>query len=377
MMELYPWGDHSHQENRGSITYYEVGNVPIFRGGYGRYWARQTGDGGNAFYLQPDRDSIPIDRWKSGVWKTIRMEASRLPLPGDPPDQSRRLFTGLVLSGACHLGVPGADGCFPTKSARNGDQSVLIDNIRLEGPAGTRMIQDFESGEAPNNGAVFTRDASHGTQALEIKPFTNRVTIAPPAAGADFSLHDYKTLSYDIKQVGDPTLVTLDVRIPDAPNGSHTYDAWHTMSPGPFYAAIASARTQTQGSDSYAEVRYDGYGTWDSTLTRRIVLTREGVIVVRDTFTAGAAAEGRTGGAVWQMPVLAEHGANWFPAAWRRRSRICLRTRRCIAAGSSCSSPLQPRSIRVRRCRRMREVRPGILCGRRCPRSRQAGQSQW
>jgi hypothetical protein len=311
MMELYPWGDHSHQENRGSITYLEDANVPLFRGGYGRYWGRQTGDGGNAFYLQPDGESFPLDRWKSGSWKTVRLEASRLPLPGDATDQSRRLYTGLIATGACHLGVPGKEGCFVEKNAGTGDSAITIDNIRLEGPAGVKILEDFE-GPNPPAGAELTQDASHGAQAITIRPSSKRVAIVPPGNGVEFSLNDYKVLAYDIKQTGKPQQLTTDFRIPDAPNGSHTYDAWHTVAPGPFYAALASARTEVHGKDSYAEVRYDGYGTWDSTLTRRIVLTKEGVIVIRDTFTAGATAAGWTPGAVWQLPAVAAHAGSWF-----------------------------------------------------------------
>lgn len=312
MMELYSWGDHAHQEMRGSITYYEVGSVPLFRGGFGRYWGRQTGDGGNAFYLQQDRDTFPLDTWKPGAWKTVRIEASRLPLPGVPgeaPDQSKRLFTGLTATGQCHLGVPGASGCYATKPY-NGNDTILIDNIRLEGPAGTKALQDFEADSLPR-GTQHSDDASHGSHSLAITPAGQSVTIPPPSS-AEFSLNDYKVLAYDIKQTGNPPMLTDDFRIPNAPNGTHMYEAWHTIAPSPFYAALASAITQTHGQDGYAEVYYDGYGTWDSKLVRRIVFTQEGIIVVRDTFTAGATAAGWTGGAVWQIPGVAAQGKNWF-----------------------------------------------------------------
>jgi hypothetical protein len=219
-----------------------------------------------------------------------------------------RVFTGLNPTGQCHLGVPGTNGCYAEKTT-GANSSILIDNVRLEGPAGGKELLDFESGPAPR-GATVSDDASHGAHSIAIAPAGESVTILPPK-DAEFSLKDYKILAYDIKQTGTPML-TVDFRIPKAPNGSHLYEAWHTIAPSPFYAELKSAKTETRGQDEYAEVTYEGYGTWDSKLTRRIVLTSEGAILVRDTFTAGPTAAGWTAGAVWQIPSVAEQGKNWF-----------------------------------------------------------------
>jgi hypothetical protein len=307
MMELYPAGDHCHGEMRGSITYYEAGNVPVYPGGYGRYWARQTGDGGNAFYLQADSDGFPFETWKSGIWKTIRIQSSRLPVAGDPPDIAHRIFVGLTPNGTCPV-----DGAADKEINQGSANAILIDNIRLEGPAGVKILEDFESGRPPRN-ATFTSDASHGVQALSIVPTNARVTIPSPTAGGyEFSPSDYKILCYDIKQTGDPPVPNISFRTPDAPNGSHMYETWHTVTRSPFYAALVDAKTENRGVDCYAEVHYDGYGTWDSNLVRRIVLTKEGIIVVRDSFQPGPSAAGWTGGAVWQLPTLMEQGDHWF-----------------------------------------------------------------
>ncbi|HEY0257381.1 MAG TPA: hypothetical protein VGC39_08055, partial [Candidatus Methylacidiphilales bacterium] len=309
MMELYPQGDHSHTEMRGSITYYEVGNVPVFPGGYGRYWARDTGDGGNAFYLQANADGFPLEDWKSDVWKTIRIQASRFPLPGDPPDPTRRIFLGLISAGPT-----GAEGPLEKQSDKAEGpttNAVLVDNIRLEGPAGVKILEDFEDGKPPRGG-TFVAGGSHGAQALRIEPADARVTIPAPATGGDFALTDYKVLCYDIKQTGAPVLPSLSFRTPEAPNGSHTYETWHGVTRSPFYAELVKAQALNHGEDCYAEVHYDGYGTWDSNLVRRIVLTREGIIVARDSFQPGPSAAGWTGGVVWQLPTLAAQGDHWF-----------------------------------------------------------------
>jgi hypothetical protein len=190
------------------------------------------------------------------------------------------------------------------------DSTLTIDYIRLEGPAGVKIIDDFEEVSAKLSRLHYVNDASHGKTAAQIAP--SNVPFTTRQSSVEFNLADYKVLSYDIKQTGSPALADIAFRTPDAPNHTHTYGGWHSVAPAPFYASLANAKTDQQGEDCYAVLQYDGYGTFDSKLTRRVVLTKEGVLVIRDAFLPGARASGWTGGSVWQLSELAAQGKNWF-----------------------------------------------------------------
>lgn len=60
------------------------------------------------------------------------------------------------------------------------------------------------------------------------------------------------------------------------------------------------------------QVSYERYIQDDTTLTRRIVLTSEGYLVIRDVLTPGPSMEGWNAGQLWQLYTLAAHGDHWF-----------------------------------------------------------------
>ncbi|MGN6724877.1 MAG: hypothetical protein ACTHLZ_03085 [Tepidisphaeraceae bacterium] len=306
-MDVYAEGDHSHTSKKGSIGYYEIDQVPVYRGGYGRQEGNLTGDGGNSFYLQPDAETFPIDTWKPNVWKTVRLKTDTMPIPGEPADLSKRVVTMLQGQGPS-TDVTDLSGK-PTQAERikqlPPDSALCIANLRLEGPAGTKVVDDFSTGPAPKGGALAIVEGKPCVKVVpESKRFNTRLynTIFDPS--------QYKVLAYDILQTGD--LLSVNFRMPASKNGIHTYGAWNRVAPGPFYADLASATTEQSGADSLGTVTFDGYGTWDSKFVRRFVLTQEGVLVIRDTLVPGKTAAGWSAGSVWQLPEIARRGPNWF-----------------------------------------------------------------
>ncbi len=87
---------------------------------------------------------------------------------------------------------------------------------------------------------------------------------------------------------------------------------------------LTSAKTEDVNSDSYGEVAYHAIWTHDSKWKRRVVLTKEGILVVRDEFIPGKTADGMIAGPVWHLPSAPKSGvfdqrrnnvtANWFDA---------------------------------------------------------------
>lgn len=75
---------------------------------------------------------------------------------------------------------------------------------------------------------------------------------------------------------------------------------------------LTDCRVQMKGDDCFGSVSYEGVYTYDSAWRRSMVLTREGVLVVRDIFMPGREAEGLAGGPVWHVDQPPTQGLNWF-----------------------------------------------------------------
>ena len=78
------------------------------------------------------------------------------------------------------------------------------------------------------------------------------------------------------------------------------------------YRDVSRAEARRFGPDAWGRVEFTNYNGPGNTLQRCLVLTREGILVIVDTFTAGPRCDGRAGGQLWQLYTLHERGANWF-----------------------------------------------------------------
>ena len=71
----------------------------------------------------------------------------------------------------------------------------------------------------------------------------------------------------------------------------------------------------TRGGDQYGEFRAGDWFTADTRLWRRMVLLREGPLVVCDQLQPAAAAAGWQAGPLWHLFAMPEAGPNWYNAA--------------------------------------------------------------
>ncbi|OAM89623.1 hypothetical protein OH491_16325 [Termitidicoccus mucosus] len=76
---------------------------------------------------------------------------------------------------------------------------------------------------------------------------------------------------------------------------------------------VASAAAQKDG-DSFGALTYENVYAAGALWTRRIVLTREGIMLVVDEYTADKHQGRMAGGPVWQLAAPPVSGLNWFSA---------------------------------------------------------------
>jgi hypothetical protein len=75
---------------------------------------------------------------------------------------------------------------------------------------------------------------------------------------------------------------------------------------------LRDAAVEQNGADALGTVLYNRYVTSDSSLKRRMVLTREGYLIVRDHLTPGPLMNGWNAGQLWQLYTLGAEGDHWF-----------------------------------------------------------------
>lgn len=130
--------------------------------------------------------------------------------------------------------------------------------------------------------------------------------------------HDYNRIGLSYKYV---TPVKNWVRVPIAIgiNGSQVQNNLRLdRQQG---GIMDDAMAENKGDDAYGKVSYRHIWTPDSKWTREALLTEEGILLVRDTFTPGADAAGLVGGPVWHLPSAPQCGPaagatpEWFDAS--------------------------------------------------------------
>jgi hypothetical protein len=119
-----------------------------------------------------------------------------------------------------------------------------------------------------------------------------------------FRLADYDTVKLDYQFDGQPPHCNLRA----------LFDRWIDLGDRPLHCEVVRATVQQLGGDAWGRVEFADYINLGNTLQRQIALTREGALVIVDTFTAGPRADGWAGGQLWQLYTLKERGADWFAA---------------------------------------------------------------
>jgi len=66
------------------------------------------------------------------------------------------------------------------------------------------------------------------------------------------------------------------------------------------------------GADAYGFVEFTRYVQADTRLTRRMVLTEEGMLVIADHLAPGESVDGAAAGSLWKLNAIDQRGENWF-----------------------------------------------------------------
>jgi len=289
MMDLLSFGDHALFEQRPSIGYYESDHVPLFYQ-YGRYF--QAASRGNVVLLSEPKAGFPDTGWPENTWRTLNVPLERFDGTG-----RTRTVDAISIRTFGDVGI-------------KNKQSLVIDNIRLNGPHGEKKLFDFENGMDWNGKALSIVDeATSGRHALKVPIVNNGVSAKP--LGLTVSLNDYQTFSMDVKWRGK-TKPNAQVR-PSVSNSG-----WAQLDGMTLAAHVKAASTQMRGQDAYARVEFDPYASFDSSLIRQIILTAEGIVLVRDDLTPGKTVDGFNAGSLWQMYSVDAKGPQWFSTRGER-----------------------------------------------------------
>jgi len=290
-MDLYAAGSHAHPSKGPAVAYYEVDGVPLFHN-LGRHRTRSAITG-NSFWALEEARTFP-GIWKADTWFTMCI----------PTELLLHDATGAVVVGD-HVTLRNFDN--------RGTRELCFDNLRLEGPAGVKLLDGFESAQtwhrsltsAPNIKIVTTPDHTQGAAAqslnwgvLSAGAYTRMLA---DARNFTFQPEEFDALKVDVKYTGiRPYLHLRDLcQQIDLGDQALPYD-------------VGSARVAQRGRDAYGEVVFSRYIAADAQLTRRLVLTAEGCLVIHDRWVAGKARPQWTAGQLWQFYALKDRGADWF-----------------------------------------------------------------
>lgn len=300
MMDLYATGGtahihHAHREKGPSIGYYESAQVPLFHN-LGRRGTESANDG-NICWALPPAMKFP-GQWHPDEWFTMSFPVEVI---------------GTNTAGQSVIGQMSLRN-FPATQDNKGCTSLKFDNLRLEGPAGTRLVDGFES---PEGWVIFGNKAS-ATSCNSPDKTEGQVSQEFPwnQVGTDLLLRNFpKGYSNEPFTPEQYDTVKLDVKY----SGSRPYFgirgiAEQGVEMGTLYLRpkLRDAAVEQRGSDALGTVLYDRYVTHDSTLNRRLVLTKEGYLVIRDHLTPGPAMNDWNAGQLWQLYTLGTQGDHWF-----------------------------------------------------------------
>jgi hypothetical protein len=298
MIDIYADGSHAHEFKRPSIGFYEVDGVPLFHN-LGRRGTR-SGQCGNSFWLFQSPERFP-GHLRPGEWNTMAVPVDHL-FPGQAPG-TLRISDGLDFR------------TFRTPKIRN----ARFDNLRLEGPAGVLLLDGFESPATWHRNIAARPDArletssdrteGAGSQgvALEVlgEQLATRLFERKEVRGRAFDPADYDVVKLDFAFEG---------QLPHC-NLRRLFDRWVDLGDRPLPCRVAAARAEQVGADAWGEIRFTDYLAPGATLDRTIALTREGGLVVVDSFTPTAGMRGWAAGQLWQLYELDRRGPDWFASA--------------------------------------------------------------
>lgn len=290
LMDLLGQGDHCQPEFVASIGYYESNHVPLFYQ-YGRYISGASR--ANQIFLGQSGASEPDPVWPADTWRTVSIPADRL----TEADGSARIDAVSLRTDDRKKSV---------------DRGFVLDNLRLSGPGGTKSVCDLSQGSWRGNSHSVTAGKQPGARAIRVLADGNGCTLKS-FSPLKFDPQKYVELLCDVKWFGGPPDGLSGRGRPSAQLRPTTDSrSWMPVEETSLLALLKNVRTERHGDDCWARLEYSSYGTFDSGLIRQIVLTREGVLAVRDDIRPGASADGRPAFSLWQMYSIDSEGPNRF-----------------------------------------------------------------
>ena len=313
MMDLYAAGSHAHRDKGPSVAYYESAQVPLFHN-MGRHGSRSSING-NICWALPSEQHFP-GFWLPGQWFTMNYPTDFI----STNNEGRFVLMKLELRN------------FPERN--KGSDLLGFDNLRLTGPAGTLLVDSFDTPDGwSKNLAKFTNpvtssDKTEGvaSQAIAWNQVKTQVIdrMFPKPLPSPFTKQQYTELKLDVKYQGiRPYMLVRGL-------GTEIELGAHELRPHLLDTAV-----EQRGGDVLGQVRYDHYITEDTKLTRTIVLTAEGYLVIRDTLTPGPLMNGWNAGQLWQLYTLAAHGDHWFCSEDEGAYPDVSKDAKAMAAGTS------------------------------------------
>jgi len=291
MLDLYAAGSHSHPSKGPSIAYYEVDGAPLFHN-LGRHRTRSAITGNSFWALEAERAFPGV--WKPGEWFTMSI----------PTELMLRDTTGALKVGD-HVNLRTFDN--------RGTQRLWFDNLRLEGKAGVKLLDGFESAKTWHRGissvpGIDIETSPEHTQGVAsqslnwgvLKPGGYNRMLAD-AHDFTFKPGEFDALKLDVKYTGTRPYLHLRDLCEQIDLGDHA-----------LLYRVGAAHVEQRGHDACGEVVFSRYIAADAQLTRRIVLTAEGCLVIHDRWSSGKSQPQWTAGQLWQFYALKEHGADWF-----------------------------------------------------------------
>ena len=291
LLDLYAAGSHAHPAKGPSVAYYEVDGVPLFHH-LGRHRTRSAITG-NSFWALAADGAFP-GLWKPGEWFTMSIPVEMMPCDA--------------------AGTPQVGDRLTLRNFENrGTRQLWFDNLRLEGKAGAKLLDGFESektwhrslSSAAGLKIMTSLDHTQGAASQSLNWGVLKAgayaRILADAHSFTFKPGEFDTLKMDVKCEGIRPYLHLRDLCQQIDLGDHAL---------PY--RVGSARAEQRGRDAFGEVVFSRYIAADAQLTRRMVLTAEGCLIIHDRWSSGKSQPKWTAGQLWQFYAMKNRGADWF-----------------------------------------------------------------
>lgn len=178
----------------------------------------------------------------------------------------------------------------PPKSSKEGDFSP----VKISGEEVSKLVR-------------IEKDPETGKNAMRITTQAGRIRLDFKLPGKVYELkNEYTRINLSYKyltpiQKWSRTPIRLYL------NGSDLHGG--LMIDGQQGGILTDSSATTKAGDSFGTVSYKAIWTYDSSWRRSMVMTKEGILVVRDEFHPGTSASQFVGGPVWHLPRSPQTGS--------------------------------------------------------------------